>query len=317
MTKYIKYNGENHSEYKGAVSEYCLHHSDLTGVWVDTDSQQVFGYSNKNEIENPHPGNFNCGGWYNFHLHDLDWSNQAAGLYKSFFLDTKDFGNLEINSECLYTDNFCPHLINDKKVLVIGGGPSVEKNIDKIVEISENYDILVTCNHFFLNDKLNKLKFDYIFLSEEVDLQDERLISYLNEHNPYIGFEHGSTTKIKQIQGAEYFDRNPKVFIYMTRYFSRLGYTSRQVVFFGLFSPLCVDFVGLDGFVDKEKTHSFQDNKKQPYFYDKEQYNRLGIIFWDYLLCFQGIDFNHILSDKSCCQFAGFKEAVEKGIVIT
>ena len=88
MTKYIKYHNQNHEEYKDIVSEYCLNHSDLTGVWLDSEAKEAFGYSNKNEIENPQPGNFNCGGWYNFHLHDLDWTNQASGLYKSFFLDT-------------------------------------------------------------------------------------------------------------------------------------------------------------------------------------------------------------------------------------
>ena len=76
--------------------------------------------------------------------------------------------------------------ISDKKVLVLGSGPSA-RDVDWS---SYEWDVLVTTSFFYLNDYVVSKKPVHITLSDLVDLKDSRLINFLDE-NPRctIGFE--------------------------------------------------------------------------------------------------------------------------------
>lgn len=76
--------------------------------------------------------------------------------------------------------------ISNKKVLVLGSGPSAREIDWK----SKEWDVLVTTSFFYLNDEVIKQKPIHITLSDLVDLSNKTLISYLDKNiHTTIGFE--------------------------------------------------------------------------------------------------------------------------------
>ena len=300
------------------VLEYIETHKDTERIWIDLDKNKVFGYSTKMEKENQIPGAFNSGGWYSFHFSPDVWIQHADELYKVFFRNASSLhGELRVSDELLYSSASPCLDISGSRCLVIGGGPTTEENIESIVDLSRDYDIRATCNHFFLNENLFQIKFDYIFLSLEVDLKSPLLLKYIKKNNPIVAFEHGPANRLKEIYQFSK-ENKVKTLFYITRYFSRLGYTSRQIVFLGLNGAKTVDFIGLDGFVSSEVKHSFEVDKAAPSFYDTENYHRLGIIFWDYLLnndVLKSCDFNNLSDGNKKCLFSNYKKMVKEGKV--
>lgn len=82
--------------------------------------------------------------------------------------------------------NLLKNNIQGKKVLVLGSGPSARE-----VDWSKyDYDILVTTSFFYLNETVVKAAPLHVSLSDIVDLNDYRLISYLDKNKDCtIGFE--------------------------------------------------------------------------------------------------------------------------------
>ena len=76
--------------------------------------------------------------------------------------------------------------IKDKKVLVLGSGPSATE----IDWINKDWDVLVTTSYFYLVPEILEQKPIHVTLSNQIDLKDKRLIDYLDD-NPRctIGFE--------------------------------------------------------------------------------------------------------------------------------
>ena len=68
-----------------------------------------------------------------------------------------------------------------KTILLIGGGPSTN-DIDW-TNLNFDYDYAWSCNNFFMNPKMEKVKMSLVALSPTVDLEDERLINYVKKHN--------------------------------------------------------------------------------------------------------------------------------------
>ena len=143
--------------------------------------------------------------------------------------------------------------VKDKSVLVVGGGPS-SKNLTS--EIIESYDLVFSCNHFFKNELLKKHKVSLALIGDEVDFSDKEFIEYLNEYNTILGFEHSSTRSTINLISLK--ENYPLCFIYLSRYFSRLGYAPRACILAKLFDAKKVDFIGIDGFKDKNTFHYFE-----------------------------------------------------------
>ena len=317
MKRYVKTSNSNRLQ-KTEVNKYIQTHKDVDHIWIDLDNNSPFGYSTKMEIENSNPGLFNSGGWYSFHYSCDDWANKSKNLYDQFFQPFHNFEQEEMFDDDLFYKSNCKiDNIVGSNCLVVGAGPTTNKNMQLLLDSSKKYDIKATCNHFYLNEDLRKIKFDYIFLSMEVDLNNPKLLNYIREHNPVVAFEHGPRRRLVQINDFV-LKHKPNLMFYMTRYFSRLGYTSRQIVFLGLAGAKNIDFIGLDGISKANTKHSFQEKKKPPHFYDTPQYQRLGIIFWDYLLNnvkLNETNFRNLSDGDNECLFSNYKKMVSKGEV--
>jgi len=306
--------------FSASVRDYVETHAEVDHVWYDVTRQETFGYSNKRERENPDPGNFNMSGWYNFHLTAEDWLRGAHQLFGALFGDEKRYGDLHLDEEVLYTTDNSLHKFKDSRVLVVGGGTSSKIYASELEKRGDTYDYLMTCNHFYLNEKLSQTKFDLIFLGEEVDLSDPKLQSYVRQHRPLVGFEHGSPGRITDMNKFAS-ENETEVFLYMTRYFSRLGYTSRQTVLAGLLGAKEVAFMGLDGWPleeGKDEMHTFEEKKRtsKPHYYVHHKWDHLGLIMWDYVLNsnrLKNTAFTNLAETESVCQLAGFKEFVTRG----
>ena len=304
-----------------SIGDYISTHAEVDHVWYDITHQETFGYSNKRERENPVPGDFNQSGWYNFHLTSRDWMLKAQTLYAHYFKNTRDYGLIHIDKEVLYTTNNSLEKLKDSRVLVVGGGTSTKLHASELEKRGEKYDYLMTCNHFYRNPQMRETKFDVVFLGEEVDLGDPELHSYLSTHQPILGFEHGSPGKIHKINDLQLQYPEMEIFLYMTRYFSRLGYTSRQAIFPGLLGAREVSFMGLDGWAQeegKDQMHTFEEKKKtsKPHYYVQHKWDQLGLIMWDYMLNSNRLSnttFTNLADNDSVCQLARFKEFVQRG----
>jgi len=82
------------------------------------------------------------------------------------------FKFIEGNTELLYQD------VSDKKVLVLGSGPSA----GEVDWESYEWDVLITTSFFYLNDLVISKKPIHITLSDIVDLTDTRLLDYLDSN---------------------------------------------------------------------------------------------------------------------------------------
>ena len=223
------------------------------------------------------------GGWYSFNATAEDWVDHYADkMWDTFFgsvlLDDM-YGPRVVTDELLITKNIDYSVMQNKSVLVIGGGPSCDMLTDELIE---SYDFIFSVNHFFKNDLIKKHKVHLALIGDEINLQDQDFIDYLNKHNPIIGFEH--TAKRSLLEVMDFKDMYPLNFIYLTRYFSRLGYTMRACVLAKLMGADKISFVGVDGFKSKTKAHAFEEGKKAPDFDDNNKFISQMEIFYKYML---------------------------------
>jgi len=195
------------------------------------------------------------------------------------------------DKEMVYQNKNFLQKYQNSKILIIGAGPSF-----KDVEIDyEKYDYIWSCNHFYMNEKLNSLKIDFVTLGNENNLQDKDLLDYLDRNETIICFEN-KYTKTHEIK--EIYDRYPnRVLWSFTRYHSRIGSIPRLASMACLFNASEISFIGMDGYVPKKlqkeyQSSIFQENKKATGTIEdtseeqeinalyKEQY----LTFWDYML---------------------------------
>jgi hypothetical protein len=180
-----------------------------------------------------------------------------------------------------------------KKVLVIGGGPTTSQRMWDETQ----YDCLVTCNHFFLNERLNKLKFDLITVSDEVLLEGEVFQDYLGRNDTAICFENcGRAVNNLKPFCLQYKDR---VMFASLRYMSRLGATPRLLCLVTLLGAKEIHVVGMDGFPKDAKhgqdsKHAFESGKpiltSYPYNLRLSQFKDL----WHYLIHKIGKDVKYV-----------------------
>lgn len=82
--------------------------------------------------------------------------------------------------------NLLSENVSDKKVLVLGSGPSARE----VDWQSEKWDVLVTTSFFYLNDIVLSKRPVHVTLSDIVDLDDGKLLQYLDSNELCtIGFE--------------------------------------------------------------------------------------------------------------------------------
>ena len=225
--------------------------------------------------------NLDYGGWFSFNSTAEEWkSGYAEKMLNYFFTSSiikRSFRGYSINEELLITTNLNFSAIENKSVLVVGGGPSASLVSQ---ELLDSYDYVFTCNHFFQNDFLRQTKVNVVLVGDEVDLRSKEFLHYLEQHAPILGFEHSAKRTMLEILSFK--QTYPRCFIYLTRYFSRLGYVARACVLARCMGASRVDFVGMDGF--KKRIHLFQKNKKPPPFNNPEEFKKQAKVFYEYML---------------------------------
>jgi len=223
----------------------------------------------------------NIGGWFSFNATKQDWKDHYAEKMLNHFFDKQGISNsfrgVSIDEELLLTENLNFSNLENKKVLVIGGGPSTQKLNNKVLD---NYDYLFSCNHFYRNSFLRNKQVNLVLVGDEVDLNDSEFIAYIKEFSPVLGFEHSSRRSTHDI--IKFKRKYPKTFVYLTRYFSRLGYVARACVLAKQMKARQIDFVGLDGF--RNNRHAFERVKNAPSFNNEDSFKEQMKVFCQYML---------------------------------
>lgn len=222
------------------------------------------------------------GGWFSFNSTRSDWPKVSEQMYRFFFgsvLFDDVFGESKTTDDLFLKSDFGFEFIKDKSVLVIGGGPSSSNLTDEIVD---SYDLVFSCNHFFKNEFLKNIKIDLALIGDEINFNDEDFLNYVNTYNPVLGFEHSS--KRSSVDLISLKENYSNCFIYLTRYFSRLGYAPRACILARLFGANKVDFIGVDGFKNRDNSHFFEKSKNPPPFDDAEKFKDNMRVFCEYML---------------------------------
>jgi hypothetical protein len=215
----------------------------------------------------------------------------SENFIRKAFRDNQVFSNEKIVSSSDYYFGM-PDTLNkfkDKKIIIVGGGPSANAvNWDNI-----EYDYLWSINKFYLNDKLKNKKVDLATVASHIDILEEKeLHEYIEENNTIISFEleRGNVDGEyqKYIELAEFADKYPNQSTFFhTRYKSQPGVGMRMICYAIMLGCKEVYFVGVDGFTQKGPLHSFEKDKENPNWYvrfGEELQKRQFITFWDYLV---------------------------------
>ena len=178
------------------------------------------------------------------------------------------------NNEIVYSDLDHFKEYKDKTVLIIGGGPSTNKlNYD-----STQRDFTWSCNHFYLNPIVSRLKVDVAMFMGEPNLESKEFIDYRNKFKPYSGFE------VHRRWFNYEFDDYEKYFAMHTRFYSRLGAGVRMILFASFLGCKTVKYVGLDGYEPiYNGDHAHEPGKKSlPTKFSEVFYNSEYKYFWEY-----------------------------------
>jgi len=251
------------------------------------------------------------GGWFSFNSTKELWKESYANkMFNTFFnisLTRDHFGENKITEEVLISNNLNFDNLNNKSVLVIGGGPSCKL---LTTELIESYDYVFSCNHFYKNQFLSNHKIHLALIGDEVDLKDEDFLNYINKNKTIIGFEHSTRRSVMQL--IKFKKQYPASFLFLTRYFSRLGYVARACVLARLMGANKIDFIGLDGF--KTNLHYFENDKSAPSFNNSEMFCDQIEIFYKYMLndlFIESKNFNNLSDQYENSIYAGMLEAIK------
>ena len=268
-----------------------LTYNKKTNSWHDSRDDITFSIMTKWRTPFVEKGHVKSKDWKNFHyLSPEEWAKHGAiRWFRQHFgynQCLRYFEKLNINGELLLSTNQDLSQFKDKKVLVVSGGPSSSE-----INPSEmtGYDYKFTCNHFFKNEQLLNTAFDLILLGQEVNLKDKTLVDYVKKHNPFVGFEQSDARRPPEHVVNFALDNNARAFLYLTRYFSKLGFGPRLVVLAVLLGCKEVHFAGIDGWKDPNRhDHAFENNKPPPVFNHLLSFQRQMAIFWQYVFTLCG-----------------------------
>ena len=190
---------------------------------------------------------------------DKNFKDLAKKRADRIFSHYNFYDDVFYNNEIIFSNaNQLRNKYQDKKILIIGGGPSTNHYLSKQGDYPqkiENYDYLWSANHFFLNPILKDRKIDLAMFMLEPDIQSKKFVEYYSNFKPTLGFElHDKWIKEK----IPYQD----CFMMQTRFYGVLGACQRMLIFAGYLKAAEVHFVGLDGveFI-KKGMHSFEKDK--------------------------------------------------------
>lgn len=210
-------------------------------------------------------------------------------------------GEVISNNEAVYQRHPLLQELSGSRVLVVGAGPSTT---DSEYNFSD-YDHIISCNHFYKVQRLRDINMFMVFLGDEVNLQDNLLVEYIQSKKETIFcFENIGRNKSELVSFKQkYQDR---VMWAHTRYHSKIGAVTRIVAFLSLLQPESISIVGMDGYIPKnlqdKHFHSFQKNKNQTGTYENlneedkvlNKYKSQYLEFWDYILHDVGKNISYI-----------------------
>lgn len=221
-------------------------------------------------------------------------NNPHRGLdyVKSAIVPHLGGGDIVVNGEVFYQKKKEFEEFNGSSVLLIGGGPSLNSFDFSTVG---DYDKVVSCNHYFVNEYAAKIPMSFVFLGDEVKPQDPRLVAHLENTSHLIGFENiGRSQNELSLFKEKYGDR---IFWAHTRYHSKIGAMVRIASFVCSLKPKSISIIGMDGYKhlenDKDENHhGFQKDKKKDGTYERnftgvkleQKYKNQYLEFWDYVL---------------------------------
>jgi hypothetical protein len=271
------------------TKNYELVKKEEFNIWFDHKNQTYFSQNQNRGSAYGKDHHFNCkreqfvqGAWGLKYCDDSikDW----AALSKQ---------DRTINEEIIFGNHPSLENLQDKSVLILGGGPSVKTvSWDKL-----KYDQIWSCNHFYKNNKISNRKLDLVTLTSGLEglLEDPELLGYIKKYNPLVSFEVEQGHRLADIKNYKKvskfceFYKNSTYF--QTRYRGQPGLGLRMIIYAAMAGFKDIYFVGIDGRSQEEKNgsllHAFDGNKNIPNWYKKygdDFQERQFIIFWDYLM---------------------------------
>ena len=242
----------------------------LEQTWLNTISRESFFISDKNSF--------------------LEGNRWDKDFVLNYFGEI--FGkNIIENDEIMYYNLSRLENIKNSKVLVVGAGPTTNTcdwNPD-------DYDHILSCNHFFLNDKIKNINVTLATVTKEVDLSKDNVEfnDYMDKNSTIICFEYRFHNEKKD--GFEYMkEKYPDRVMYAhTRYRGKIGSMTRLLCLAVLLGAKEIDIVGMDGFKKSIKPgddndHSFEKGKVFQGTHNYRLYKRHYVALWDYLLNYVG-----------------------------
>ena len=175
--------------------------------------------------------------------------------------------------------------IKDKKILIIGAGPSSNMvNVDSIER-----DQVWVCNNFLKHETISSLDIDLFYMSNQVD-DSQRTKEYIEKNKKtFFCFDLNVARDFSLWKWYKdtYEDR---CFMFSTRLFTSIGTVPRLVALATLFGAKEVLVLGMDGhtregFKENLSFSSFEAKKKtipkgQNYGSQRREY----VLFWEYIL---------------------------------
>jgi hypothetical protein len=166
--------------------------------------------------------------------------------------------DLTVTSEIIYRKIPEFEKFKGKKILVIGAGPTTnwyDWNPDE-------YDYIFSCNHFFLNEKIRKIKVDLTLATSEVDLKRKEFLNYIQDNDTILGFEDYNAPTKYVVRLKETVKNS--IFQCVTRFQGKTGVAPKLVILATLLGAKQVDYVGIDGPPKGVDSHNWQDRLASP-----------------------------------------------------
>ena len=284
-----------------------IHHEPKLDVWHDADEDVCFG---------PEQDFYKNSGEFSFFSQKENFINDSRwGKQHLLNLFEKSFGsNLLETDEYMIQDYEGFKKFEGKTILLIGGGPSTN-DIDW-TNLNFDYDYAWSCNNFFMNPKMEKVKMSLVALSPTVDLEDERLINYVKKHNTICTFEGGISPFREHSALSKFKEHFPdQVAYFHLRYFSKLGTMNRLACLAKFLKAKKIYLVGMDGYSitqGLDYDHAFEDRDLKKInnsgrIFSYHLHKRLYVLFWEYLLnTLEGgnVEYQNLGENHSANQFA-------------